>query len=58
MVGQAFRLVSPVIPALYLLCESCELNFVDFQKTYAKYFGIIVLVVYLVVYGIVGALPY
>ena len=32
MVGQAFRLISPVIPALYMLCEYTEINFVDFQK--------------------------
>lgn len=58
MIGQSFRLVSPVIPALYLLCESCGLNFVDFQKTYAKYYGIVLLAVYLVAYGAVGSLPY
>lgn len=57
MVGQAFRLISPVIPALYMLCSETELNFVDFQKKYAKYFWPVI-VTYLVVYGITGALPY
>lgn len=57
MVGQSFRLVSPVIPALYMLCGETKQNFVDFQKEYVKYFWVI-LVTYLVVYGLVGALPY
>lgn len=57
MVGQSFRLISPVIPALYLLCGETNLNFVDFQKKYARYFWPI-LVTYLVVFGITGALPY
>ena len=58
MVGQAFRLVSPVIPALYMLCGECKLNFAEFMKEYGKYYGLVLLVVYLAVYGIVGALPY
>lgn len=58
MVGQAFRLISPVVPPLYILCEETEMNFIDFQKEYIKYFGLILLVVYLVVYGVTGALPY
>ncbi|WFA09271.1 citrate:proton symporter [Tissierella sp. Yu-01] len=57
MVGQSFRLISPVIPALYMLCGETKQNFVDFQKEYIKYFWV-VLVVYLAVYGITGALPY
>lgn len=57
MVGQAFRLISPVIPALYLLCGETDQNFVDFQKNYTKYF-FWVLITYLVVYGLTGALPY
>lgn len=57
MVGQAFRLASPVIPVLYMLCGETKQNFVDFQKEYTKYFWI-VMVVYLVVYGLTGALPY
>lgn len=58
MVGQSFRLISPVIPALYMLCGQTEMNFVDFMKEYAKNYGWIVLIVYLVVFGITGALPY
>lgn len=58
MVGQSFRLISPVIPALYMLCGETKLNFVDFQKEYTKYFGWVVILVYLVVYGVTGALPY
>jgi CitMHS family citrate-Mg2+:H+ or citrate-Ca2+:H+ symporter len=57
MVGQSFRLISPVIPALYMLCGETKQNFVDFQKEYVKYFWVVI-VTYLVVYGIVGALPY
>lgn len=58
MVGQSFRLVSPVIPALYMLCGECKLNFTDFMKEYGKYYGIALLVLYLVVYGVIGALPF
>lgn len=58
MVGQSFRLVSPVIPALYMLCGETKLNFVDFQKEYAINFGWVVIVVYLVMFGLTGALPY
>ncbi len=57
MVGQSFRLISPVIPALYLLCGETGLNFVEFQKKYTLWFWP-VLVTYLVVYGLTGALPY
>lgn len=57
MVGQSFRLISPVIPALYLLCGETEQNFVGFQKKYLRWFWP-VLVTYLVVYGLTGALPY
>lgn len=57
MVGQSFRLISPVIPALYMLCTETRQNFVDFQKEYIKYFWAVI-VVYLVVFGITGALPY
>ncbi len=57
MVGQSFRLISPVIPALYMLCGETDQNFVGFQKKYTKYFWV-VLVTYLIVYGITGALPY
>ncbi|MFR5601052.1 MAG: hypothetical protein ACLTKI_01230, partial [Lachnospiraceae bacterium] len=58
MVGQSFRLISPVIPALYMLCGETKMNFVDFQKEYTKHFGWVVILVYLVVFGITGALPY
>ena len=58
MVGQSFRLVSPVIPALYMLCGETKMNFVDFQKEYAINFGWVVLIVYLVVFGLTGMLPY
>jgi CitMHS family citrate-Mg2+:H+ or citrate-Ca2+:H+ symporter len=57
MVGQSFRLISPVIPALYMLCGETKMNFVDFQKEYSKYFWIVI-ITYLVVYGLTGALPY
>ena len=58
MVGQSFRLVSPVIPALYMLCGETKMNFVDFQKEYTINFGWVVLIVYLVVFGLTGMLPY
>ena len=58
MVGQSFRLVSPVIPALYMLCGETKMNFVDFQKEYTINFGWVVIIVYLVVFGLTGALPY
>ncbi len=57
MVGQSFRLISPVIPALYLLCGETNQNFVSFQKKYLIWFWPI-LVTYLVVYGLTGAMPY
>lgn len=56
MVGQSFRLISPVIPALYMLTDHTEQNFVSFQFTYAKYAWPI-LVIYLVVYSLIGVLP-
>lgn len=58
MVGQSFRLISPVIPALYMLCGETKMNFVDFMKLYAKNFGWVLLLVYLAVFGLTGALPY
>ena len=58
MAGQSFRLVSPVIPALYMLCGETKMNFVDFQKEYTINFGWVVLIVYLVVFGLTGMLPY
>lgn len=56
MVGQSFRLISPVIPALYMLCERTEINFVDFQKEYTKYAWPI-LFIYLIVHTITGVMP-
>lgn len=56
MVGQSFRLISPVIPALFMLTDSTNLNFVDFQKKYIKYCWPI-LIIYLVVYLLTGNLP-
>lgn len=58
MAGQSFRLVSPLIPALYMLCGETKMNFVDFQKEYTINFGWVVLIVYLVVFGLTGMLPY
>lgn len=57
MVGQSFRLISPVIPALYMLCEETETNFVDFQKEYTKYFWPIIFI-YLIVHTLTGAMPF
>lgn len=56
MVGQSFRLISPVIPALYMLVEQTEINFIDFQKLYAKYFLPLALI-YLAIYFIFGFIP-
>ncbi|WKA56989.1 citrate:proton symporter [Planococcus shenhongbingii] len=56
MVGQAFRLISPVIPALYMLVASTEVNFIDFQKTYIFYAWPIIFI-YLGVYILTGSLP-
>lgn len=56
MVGQSFRLISPVIPALYMLCTETKLNFVDFQKKYIKYFWPLIFI-YIIVYAIVGTMP-
>lgn len=56
MVGQSFRLISPVIPALFMLTDSTNLNFVDFQKKYIKYCWPI-LIIYMVVYLLTGNLP-
>lgn len=57
MVGQAWRLASPVIPALYLLCERCEMNFVDYQKLFFKLTWPI-LFIYLFMHVITGAMPF
>lgn len=56
MVGQSFRLISPVIPALYMLVERTETNFVDFQKEYTKYAWPI-LVIYIIVHTVTGGMP-
>ena len=57
MVGQAWRLASPVIPALYLLCERCEMNFVDYQKLFFTWTWPI-LFIYLFMHIITGAMPF
>ena len=57
MVGQAWRLASPVIPALYLLCERCEMNFVDYQKLFFKLTWPI-LFIYLFTHSALGAMPF
>jgi CitMHS family citrate-Mg2+:H+ or citrate-Ca2+:H+ symporter len=57
MVGQAWRLASPVIPALYLLCERCEMNFIDYQKLFFKLTWPI-LFIYLFMHTITGAMPF
>jgi len=57
MVGQAWRLASPVIPALYLLCERCEMNFVDYQKLFFKLTWPI-LFIYLFMHSVTGAMPF
>ena len=56
MVGQAFRLASPVIPALYLLCERTDMNFVEYQKLFFSWTWP-VLIIYLVVHTLTGAMP-
>lgn len=57
MVGQALRLASPVIPALYLLCERTDMNFVDYQKLFFKWAAPI-LFIYLFMHTITGAMPF
>ncbi|GAF40961.1 hypothetical protein JCM14202_2875 [Agrilactobacillus composti DSM 18527 = JCM 14202] len=57
MVGQSFRLISPVIPALYMLTGYTKLNFVDFQKNYVKYCWPI-LFIYIIVYALTDVLPF
>lgn len=56
MVGQSFRLISPVIPALFMLTDSTEMNFVDFQKLYCRYCWPVI-IIYIVVYVLTGVLP-
>jgi citrate-Mg2+:H+ or citrate-Ca2+:H+ symporter, CitMHS family len=57
MVGQAFRLASPVIPALYLLCERTNMNFVDYQKLFFSWTWPILLI-YLFMHTVTGAMPF
>lgn len=57
MVGQAFRLASPVIPALYLLCERTNMNFVDYQKLFFSWTWP-VLLIYLFMHSVTGAMPF
>lgn len=57
MVGQAFRLCSPVIPALYLLTDRTKMNFVEYQKLFVKWTWP-VLIIYLVVHILTGAMPF
>ncbi len=57
MVGQAFRLASPVIPALYLLCERTDMNFVEYQKLFFSWTWP-VLLIYLAVHTLTGVMPF
>ena len=57
MVGQAFRLASPVIPALYILCDRTNLNFVEYQKLFFTW-TTPVLIIYLLVHTLTGAMPF
>ncbi|WP_102050535.1 citrate:proton symporter [Pygmaiobacter massiliensis] len=56
MIGQSFRLISPVIPALYLLCDAVKEEFIDFQKEYIKHAWPI-LPIYLVTAIVLGFIP-
>jgi citrate-Mg2+:H+ or citrate-Ca2+:H+ symporter, CitMHS family len=57
MVGQAFRLASPVIPALYILTDRTEINFVHYQKLFFTWTWPILLI-YLFMHTITGAMPF
>ena len=57
MVGQAFRLASPVIPALYLLCERTDMNFVEYQKLFFSWTWP-VLLIYLFMHTLTGVMPF
>lgn len=57
MVGQAFRLASPVIPALYLLCERTDMNFVEYQKLFFSWTWP-VLFIYLFMHTLTGVMPF
>ncbi len=57
MVGQAFRLASPVIPALYILCDRTQINFVSYQKLFFTWTWPI-LFIYLAMYTLTGAMPF
>ena len=57
MVGQAFRLASPVIPALYILTERTQMNFVDYQKLFFTWTWP-VLLIYLFMHVVTGAMPF
>lgn len=57
MIGQAFRLASPVIPALYILTDRTEMNFVDYQKLFFKWTWP-VLLIYLAMHTLTGAMPF
>lgn len=57
MVGQAFRLASPVIPALYILCDRTNMNFIEYQKLFFTW-TIPVLFIYLIVHTLTGAMPF
>lgn len=57
MVGQAFRLASPVIPALYILCDRTQMNFVAYQKLFFTWTWP-VLLIYLTVHTLTGAMPF
>lgn len=57
MVGQAFRLASPVIPAVYILCDRTNMNFISYQKLFFSWTWP-VLIIYLVVHTLTGAMPF
>jgi len=56
MMGQAFGMISPTIPALFYLAEETGQTFGRYQKNYVKYLWPIFFIYYLT-YVLTGALP-
>ncbi|MGX7107430.1 SLC13 family permease [Hutsoniella sourekii] len=56
MMPQAFGMISPIIPALYILTDRTEQDFLTYQKRYITYLWPIFLV-FVIVYTLTGAFP-
>ncbi|WP_195856838.1 CitMHS family transporter [Aerococcus urinae] len=56
MIPQAFGMISPIIPALYILTAQTQQTFFEYQKRYIKYLWPI-FAIFCIIYILTGSLP-